>query len=114
MRHAIVRRLDGVIVNVIEWDGRTKWSPPEGCDAVPADQAEAEPGGRWDGARFHRAPLPGHDRAALVARAIDLDVRLAAARRLAATVPEAQSEADRLAAELDAVRAQLGAPRGSP
>ena len=32
MRYVIVE--DGVVVNVILWDGVSDWTPPEGCTAV--------------------------------------------------------------------------------
>ena len=51
------------------------------------------------------------DRASLLARAIDLDARLAAAQRLAATIPEAAGEALRLQGELEAVKVELGTLR---
>jgi len=34
MNYAIID-LTGLVVNAIEWDGITPWTPPEGCQAVP-------------------------------------------------------------------------------
>ena len=30
--YAVVR--DGVVENIIVWDGETEWSPPEGCEVI--------------------------------------------------------------------------------
>ena len=38
MRHAIIE--NGVVVNVIEWDGQSEWSPPDGTQAVQSDAAQ--------------------------------------------------------------------------
>lgn len=49
MRYAIVR--DGVIENVVLWDGAPGWAPPEGtqlCELSQEDRAEI--GWAWDGA----------------------------------------------------------------
>ena len=35
MIYALVR--DGVVVNTVEWDGKSKWTPPEGFELVRAD-----------------------------------------------------------------------------
>lgn len=33
MNYAMVR--DGIVVNIISWDGVTKYIPPEGCELYP-------------------------------------------------------------------------------
>jgi len=49
MRHAVI--IDGVVVNIVLWDGECAWPAPEGallveCDALPvqigADYVEGE------------------------------------------------------------------------
>lgn len=60
-RYAVIQ--DGIVVNVVEWDRTSAWSPPDGTQLVPDTDGAAEPGGRWNGARFLRvrsdpAPLP--------------------------------------------------------
>lgn len=67
---AIVRGL--VVENVIELADGARWDPPAGTVVVPAD-ANAEPGGGFDGAAFTRAPIP----AAPVDRLAELEARLA-------------------------------------
>ena|ERR1035437_8021261 len=37
MRYAIVDE-NGLIVNCVEWDGVSDWSPPEGCEAIQSDE----------------------------------------------------------------------------
>jgi hypothetical protein len=32
MMYAVVR--DGVVINVVEWDGTTYWPIPEGCEVI--------------------------------------------------------------------------------
>jgi hypothetical protein len=49
MRYAVIE--DGIVVNVIIWDGATEWSPPEGQQVVPSNEAGV--GYRYDGAMFH-------------------------------------------------------------
>lgn len=77
MRHAIVRRADGAVVNVAELADGAKWTPPDGHDAIRDGAGEAQPGGRWDGVRFH-APMATVDEGALLAGATG-DRRLLAA-----------------------------------
>ena len=35
MRYVVIR--DGVVENVVIWDGVSDWQPPEGCTAQPSD-----------------------------------------------------------------------------
>lgn len=35
-RYALVDT-DGLVVNVVEWDGQVEWSPPEGLTAVATE-----------------------------------------------------------------------------
>ncbi|MGE5501867.1 MAG: hypothetical protein ACM3W4_08065 [Ignavibacteriales bacterium] len=37
-RYALVDG-DGLVVNVVEWDGVSDWSPPEGLTCMEADEA---------------------------------------------------------------------------
>lgn len=32
-RYSIIEQSSGRILNIIEWDGSSTWSPPKGCDA---------------------------------------------------------------------------------
>lgn len=54
MRYAVVR--DGMVENVIRWDGEAEWSPPEGADLVALGEAAIGPGYTWDGAAFTAPP----------------------------------------------------------
>ena len=64
-RYAIVRDSDGLIENVVLWDGEAQWSPDEGYTAV-ADAAndstdrEAVVDG-WYGAETFHGPTPAID-----------------------------------------------------
>lgn len=52
---------DGVIVNVVLWDGQNDWSPPEGCTAVDITGASPQPGIGWttsDGGGTFEPPAP--------------------------------------------------------
>lgn len=49
-RYAVVD--NGSVVNVIEWDGASRWKPPAGCEAIPDPESVAEIGGSYDGKRF--------------------------------------------------------------
>ncbi len=54
-RYAVVR--DGVVENVVLWDGESDWAPPEGSTLV--EDIAAGPGDVYDGGNFHRpAPPP--------------------------------------------------------
>lgn len=48
--YAIVK--DGVVVNVVAWDGVSEWTPPEGTQAI--ESPEAGIGWLHDGTAFHR------------------------------------------------------------
>lgn len=37
LRHAVINK-EGKVVNVVIWDGKTKWQAPEGCITVQNDQ----------------------------------------------------------------------------
>jgi hypothetical protein len=43
----------GNVVNTIEWDGVTPWSPPAGDTAIPTNGAPASIGWTWDGFQFN-------------------------------------------------------------
>ena len=54
-RYVIVRLLDGLVVNAVEWDGGPQWSPPSGHTAFQDNIAGV--GDIWDGVTFTRPPL---------------------------------------------------------
>jgi hypothetical protein len=49
MRHAVVR--DGVVENVVEWNGDSEWTPPEGATVVAATDSVGV-GWSYDGETF--------------------------------------------------------------
>lgn len=53
MRYAVVR--DGIVENVILWDGERPWQPPEGTTAV-ACATEVSIGWIYDGDAFQPPP----------------------------------------------------------
>ena len=53
MRYAVVQ--DGVVVNVVMWDGVSEWAPPAACTVVQSDTASI--GDAYDGEKF--APASG-------------------------------------------------------
>jgi hypothetical protein len=56
MRHAIVR--NGIIENVVEWDGESSWSPPEGTQLHQAPNGLLSIGWQWNnGSPIDPAPL---------------------------------------------------------
>jgi hypothetical protein len=57
MRKAVVRKADGFVENVIEFEEGANWQPPEGCNLVDAEK-EGSPGDTWDGEKFVRPILP--------------------------------------------------------
>lgn len=46
MRYALVK--DGIVQNVILWDGAAPYTPPDGCEAVADPDAEARIGLGYD------------------------------------------------------------------
>ena len=56
MRRAIVRNIDGFVVNIIEIEGKAKWQLPEGCYLI--DAGDGSSGDTWDGKRFIKPKLP--------------------------------------------------------
>ena len=72
MIYAVVQDSNGQVVNVVEWDGVSDWSPPAGTSAVLAPTGEEDPpvtmayvNGWRDGDGFH-FPTPGIDSLDLV------------------------------------------------
>ncbi len=53
-RYAVVR--DGVVENVVLWDGESDWAPPEG--SILVETAAAGPGDTYDGAKFRKSVAP--------------------------------------------------------
>jgi hypothetical protein len=80
----IIVNADGKILNRIDWDGVTPWSPPEGCTAHRTD---CRPGDTWN-----------HAFSVLVPNS-DLDYLAAQAQEAAAGT--AAAERERLLAQLD-------------
>ena len=54
-RYALIITATGAVDNVIEYDGSAPFTPPTGMELRVAD-ANAEPGGSWNGSAFVRAP----------------------------------------------------------
>ena len=54
-RYALIITASGRVDNVIEYDGSAPFTPPTGMELRVAD-ANAEPGGSWNGSAFVRAP----------------------------------------------------------
>lgn len=55
MKYAIIN--DGVVANVIEWDGKSAWTSPDGTTLAPLGESPAGPGWTYDGNDFS-APVP--------------------------------------------------------
>ena len=53
-RYAVVRIADGLVVNVVTWDGGPSWSPP--ADHIAILSATAGVGDIWNGSIFTRPP----------------------------------------------------------
>lgn len=57
MRYALVQ--DGVIVDVVIWNGDPSWSPPEGVELFQlAPEVPTGVGWAWDGAPVPPSPAP--------------------------------------------------------
>jgi hypothetical protein len=56
-RYAMIITATGVVDNVIVYDGVSPFTPPTGMELREAD-ANAEPGGTWNGSAFVRAVHP--------------------------------------------------------
>lgn len=57
MNYAIIQ--NGTVVNTIEWDGVSSWSPPAGTTAVKIpDGAYVGIGSTYDGTNFGAPPQP--------------------------------------------------------
>lgn len=61
MRYLIVDG-NGIVINAVDWDGISEWSPPQGCQAIMNDQSNAQDiftmGDSWDGNSFQHAMPP--------------------------------------------------------
>lgn len=51
--YAVVQDSDGLIVNMVVWDGVTQWSPPAGTTAVEDVSNEGRIDGNYTGSAFH-------------------------------------------------------------
>lgn len=49
---------DGLIINIVVWDGVTEWEPPEGTTAVKCGESICAIGGRYEDGIFYRPPHP--------------------------------------------------------
>lgn len=50
---------DGLIHNIVAWDGISPYQPDEGISLIPVDEATVvSPGDSWDGANVIFAPTP--------------------------------------------------------
>ena len=56
-RYALIVTATGAVDNVIVYDGVSPFTPPTGIELRLAD-ANAEPGGTWNGSAFVRAVVP--------------------------------------------------------
>lgn len=57
MRYAVVS--SNVVINIVEWDGKTTWSPPDGAMAFAADKVQLDIAWLWnDGAPVNPNPPP--------------------------------------------------------
>ncbi|MCA8430025.1 hypothetical protein [Burkholderia seminalis] len=52
--YAIVE--NGVVINIVLWDGKAEWAAPDNCQVVAAT-AGAEVGGTYDGKAFTPVPV---------------------------------------------------------
>lgn len=58
-RYAIINRDTNVVENIVMWDGRSNWAPPENCIAERVDDAYVGTGMRKTEEGFvHVAQLP--------------------------------------------------------
>ena len=60
-RYAMIVTATGAVDNVVEYDGVSPFTPPAGIELREAD-ANAEPGGTWNGSEFIRAVVPDETR----------------------------------------------------
>lgn len=57
-RYAVVG-LDGIVANIVLWDGHTEWSPPDDTTLVPLSPTNpASKGDTYDGKTFTPEPEP--------------------------------------------------------
>lgn len=57
--YAIVR--DGIVENIVEWDGESDWQPPTGSQAIPVPtETNAGIGSTYDGTTFSAPPPPSN------------------------------------------------------
>ena len=68
-RYALIITATGVVDNVIEYDGSAPFTPPTGQELRVAD-ANAEPGGTWNGSAFVRAVVPTPTRTEVLMREV--------------------------------------------
>lgn len=54
--YAIVQDSDGLVVNIVMWDGEAAWSPPAGTTAVAVGAAAMGIGWWYDAGEFFRLP----------------------------------------------------------
>jgi len=49
---------NGVVMNMVVWDGKTEWSPPEGTEAIECNDDSCQIGGSYMDGVFIPPPLP--------------------------------------------------------
>lgn len=52
--YAIIKTENSTVQNLVEWDGKTPYSPPEGCFLVLLDGRVANQGDKFDGSIFYQ------------------------------------------------------------
>lgn len=67
MRHAVVR--DGIVENIVEWDGQSEWAPPAEAGVYPTDEAAI--GWNFDAGVFSPPPAPLRTMAEVAAARLD-------------------------------------------
>ncbi len=47
-RYAVVDKKSDIVLNIVVWDGKTPWSPPDGCEAKPCDGVHVDLDWLWN------------------------------------------------------------------
>ena len=74
-RYALIITASGRVDNVIEYDGSAPFTPPTGQELRVAD-ANAEPGGTWNGSAFVRAPIVAPTRTQVLMNEVTITQKL--------------------------------------
>lgn len=54
-RHAIIDG-DGIVRNMILWDGAAEWAPPQGMSVIEAEGVLCDMGWKWENGVFTAPP----------------------------------------------------------